>query len=301
MKKEKAALLSVASNTSLVALKIAAGILTGSISILSEALHSATDLFASLIAYASIKKAAIPADSEHPFGHGKYENLSALVESILIVAVALLIAFEAVKRSFTGEVVSLPLLALAVMGVSAVVNLLISTYLKRISKETDSIALEADAKHLSADVYSSLGVFAGILLIVITGYHAIDSLAALVVSGLILYEGISITRKSIHGLLDTVLPEDEVKVIHEVLESYSKDVKDFHELRTRKAGSERHIDLHLTVCSNERIKETHETMDNIEKELSERLPGCNVIIHPEPCSHLTDECPAGCYWDKAEG
>ena len=97
-----------------------------------------------------------------------------------------------------------------------------------------------------------------------------------------------------------MLPESEVKVIHDVLESYSKDVKDFHELRTRKAGSERHIDLHLTVCSNERIKETHETMDNIEKELSGRLSGCNVIIHPEPCSHLADQCPADCYWEKTE-
>ncbi len=300
MKKEKAALLSVVSNTILVVIKLAAGILTESISILSEALHSATDLFASFVAYASIKKATMPADSEHPFGHGKYENLSALAESILIVAAALLIAYEAVKRGFTEKMVSFPSLALAVMGISAVVNIVISTYLKRISKETDSIALEADAKHLSADVYSSLGVFAGILLIVITGYHVFDSLAALVVSGLILYEGISITRKSIHGLLDTVLPEDEVKVIHDVLESYSKDVKDFHELRTRKAGSERHIDLHLTVCSNERIKETHETMDNIEKELSGRLSGCNVIIHPEPCSHLADKCPAGCYWEKTE-
>ncbi|MDP6394392.1 MAG: cation diffusion facilitator family transporter [Desulfobacterales bacterium] len=300
MKKEKAALLSVVSNTILVVIKLAAGILTESISILSEALHSATDLFASFVAYASIKKATMPADSEHPFGHGKYENLSALAESILIVAAALLIAYEAVKRGFTEEMISFPSLALAVMGISAAVNIVISTYLKRISKETDSIALEADAKHLSADVYSSLGVFAGILLIVITGYHVFDSLAALVVSGLILYEGLSITRKSIHGLLDTVLPEDEVKVIHDVLESYSKDVKDFHELRTRKAGSERHIDLHLTVCSNERIKETHETMDNIEKELSGRLSGCNVIIHPEPCSHLADQCPAGCYWEKTE-
>jgi cation diffusion facilitator family transporter len=304
LRKQKAALLSIISNSFLVILKVAAGAMTGSVGILSEALHSATDLIASMLAFYSIRKAERPADKDHPYGHGKYENLSGLIEGILIIVAALLIVYEAFKRMLSGETISLPFLALGVMGFSAVANLFISSYLMRIAKRTESIALEADAKHLRADVYSSAGVFIGLTLVVTTGYYNIDSITATGVSLLILYEGIVITRKSIHGLLDTSLPENELTVVQETLESLSNYIKDYHDLRTRKAGSERHIDLHLTVCSHERIGETHKTMDMIERKLNERLPGSKVIIHPEPCTHHNERCPAECYWlnikEKAE-
>ncbi len=298
MKKSNVALLSVFSNSLLILIKILAYGLTGSVSVLSEAVHSGMDLLASMIAFFSIKKAESPADREHPFGHGKFENLSGFIEGSLIVLAAVLIVYEAVKKAIKGiEIVSADV-ALGVMAVSAVVNLVVSSYLMRVARKTDSLALEADAKHLKVDVYSSAGVFAGLFIIKLTGIHVIDSIVAGLISLIIVYEGYEITRRSIEGLLDRSLPEEELALIRKTLKKHSHRIKDFHSLRTRKSGSERHIDLHITVCQNEKISTTHETMDEIEQELKERLPNLKVIIHPEPCSHRSENCPEECYWNK---
>lgn len=296
MLKKRAAFISIVSNSVLVLLKAIVGYATGSVSIISEALHSGTDLAASLMAYISVIKADEPADHEHPFGHGKIENLSGMVESILIILAALTIMYEALGKILKGNTVTMPSMALAVMGVSAVVNHFVSTHIRRVSRDTDSMALEADARHLSADVYSSLGVFAGLILIVFTGYHVIDPIVAIAVSLLIFYEGAVITRRSIKDLLDSSLPDEELRVITEVLDNSDNLIKGYHDLRTRKSGSVRHINFHLTVCPNERLLDTHSTMDKIEKEIAGRLPGCNVMIHPEPCEHNSDECLHTCYW-----
>ncbi|KJR40981.1 Cation efflux protein [Candidatus Magnetoovum chiemensis] len=296
MNKRKAAFLSILSNLTLVLLKLVSGFMIGSISVISEALHSAIDMFASLVAFVSVSKAEKPADSDHPFGHGKFENLSAVIEAVLIIITAVYIIYEAAQHILSETVVSFPAAGLAVMFVSASANYFISSYLRKVAKETDSIALEADAKHLSVDVYSSLGVFAGMFLLMITGWHIIDAITAIVVGLFILIEGVMITRKSVNDLLDSALPEEEIEVIKSVIESKKNVIKGYSDLKTRKAGSERHIALHLTVCQNERIVETHKTMDNIEEELEERLNRCKVIIHPEPCVHNSEDCPVGCYW-----
>ncbi len=298
MKKSNVALLSVFSNTLLILLKVVAYLITGSISVLSEAVHSAMDLLAAMIAFFSLKKAESPADREHPFGHGKYENLSGFIEGSLIVFAALLIVYEAVKKAIKGVVIENTEVAISVMAVSTIVNLFVSSYLMKVARRTDSLALEADAMHLRVDVYSSAGVFAGLFIIKLTGIHIIDSIIAALISLIILYEGYGITRKSIEGLLDRSLPDEELEIIRQTIEKHSHRIKDFHNLRTRKSGSERHIDLHITVCQNERILTTHETMDNIEKELKARLPNLKIIIHPEPCSHRSENCPAECYWRK---
>ncbi len=301
MKKSNVALLSVFSNVLLIFLKGLAFLVTGSVSVLSEALHSGMDLIAALIAFLSLKKAERPADREHPFGHGKFENLSGFIEGALILLAALLILYEAIKRALLGAVLKSPEVALYVMALSALVNLFVSTYLIRVAKRTDSLALEADAKHLRVDVYSSAGVFAGLFIIKISGLHVIDSFVAALISTVILYEGYGITKRSVQGLLDRSLPEEELEVIRKTIEKHSHRIKDFHSLRTRKAGSERHIDLHITVCQNEKISTTHETMDEIERELKNRLPNLKVIIHPEPCSHHSENCPKECYWKRYSG
>ncbi len=293
--KQRAALLSIVSNTALVILKGTTGFLTGSVSILSEALNSATDIVASVMAYLSIRQAERPADREHPFGHGKFENLSGVVESGIIVSAALLIMYKAVKRVLYGETLSMPLLGVSVMGLSAVVKYIVSYVLYSVARRTDSIALEAEAKNLRMDVYSNLSVLGGLLIVSLTGYYFIDSLLAFGVSALIISEGFSIARRSIQSLLDISLPARELKIIHEVLDAHRDLIRDYHELRTRKAGSERHIDLHLTVCAEERIQDTHRTMDSIEHELAEKLPGAKVIIHPEPCPYTSEACPSECY------
>ncbi len=298
MRKSSAALLSIVSNTSLIAIKIGAYLVTGSISVLSEAVHSGMDLLAAMIAFYSVRKAESPADKEHPYGHGKYENLSGLIEGVLIVLAAVLIVYEAFKKAIEGFRMELPEVAMATMALSALVNLIISTMLMKIAKKTDSLALEADARHLRVDVYSSAGVFIGLLIIKLSGYFVLDSVFAGFISIIIFYEGFVITRKSIEGLLDSSLPPEEIELIKEAISKYSDRIKDFHSLRTRKSGSERHIDLHITVCRDEKIAFTHNTMDEIEKELQKRLPNVKIIIHPEPCTHYTDKCPAGCYWEE---
>jgi len=300
MKKTNAALLSIISNTALVLLKGTAGLITGSVSVLSEALNSATDIVASVMAFLSVRKAEKPADPDHPYGHGKFENMSGLVESIIIVLGAFFIMYEGVKRAISGEPLSVPLLGISVIAVSATVKISEKIVRHIGALKTDSIALEAGAKNQRMDVYSNLAVLLGLILVTLTGIYFIDTILAFVVSILIMSEAFSIARRSANGLLDISLPEDELNIIKEALDSLGIQIKAYHELRTRKAGSERHIDLHLTVCRDERIEDTHRTMDIIEDALSRRLPGCKVIIHPEPCTHFTEKCPADCYWTQVK-
>jgi len=298
--KKKAAFMSILSNSALIVLKIIAGLISGSVSIISEAIHSSIDLVAALIAYFSIKQADKPADHFHPFGHGKYENLSAFAESLLIIAAALFIIYEALERMFSGLGLTDATFGLIVMAISVVVNFFVSRYLFKIAKLTDSMALEADGKHLSADVYSSLGVFIGLSIAALTGLKILDSATAIVIACFILYEGAVLTKNSIASLLDSALPDDEVKMIKDVLKTHEHNVKNYHELRTRKSGSQRHIDLHLAVCRNETIAKVHVTMDAIEGDLSNALPNSSIMIHPEPCLHQTDNCQKDCHWNNLD-
>ncbi len=300
MNKSQAAALSIFSNTFLVIVKTAAGFLTGSVAVLSEALNSATDIVASVLAYFSIRQAEKPADTTHPFGHGKFENLSSIVESLIIMTAAVIIIYEAVVRFLKGSVIELPVIGMVVMMISGVVKFTVSGVLHRVAEREDSIALEAEARNLRMDVFTNLAVILGLILVSITDRVVFDSLLGIAVSIIIMKEGISIFRRSLAELLDRALPEEEIRVIKNVLDAHSDFIKDYHDLRTRKAGRERHIDLHLTVCQDESIAQTHKTMDSIEKEIASRLPNCNVVIHPEPCSHRSDRCPSDCYWLKVE-
>jgi cation diffusion facilitator family transporter len=297
MRKKRAALVSVASNTSLVIIKLIAGLVSGSISIISEALHSLMDLVASVIAYISVKQAAQPADEEHPFGHGKAENLSGLFEAILLIIAAGIIIYESLRRIFYDGDIRHPSFALIVMGISAVVNMIVSRYLNKVARETDSLALEADAKHLSADVYTSMGVFIGLLIVTQTGISIFDPLVAIIIAFYIAYEGIMISKKSIYGLMDVRLPDREEQLIREVLDRHKEELKNYHDLRTRKSGSERHVDFHAVLCKNSDISEIHDLMDKIEDDLQKIFPDTKVLIHPEPCDHHDeDKCPSHCYW-----
>ncbi len=182
MNKQKAALLSIFSNSILIIFKLIAGVLMGSVSVISEAIHSSIDLLASLIAFFSIKEASKAKDDEHPFGHGKYENVSGFVEALLILIAAILIIFEAIKKIVDGGKVDNVYAGIFVMLVASIVNFIISMVLLKIAKKTDSIALEADAMHLLTDVFTSLGVFGGLILLKITGWKIVDPLTALFVA-----------------------------------------------------------------------------------------------------------------------
>lgn len=283
--KAKAARLSVISNSLLVALKIGAGLLSGSISVMSEAIHSGIDLLAAIIAFFSVRLASKPADSSHEYGHGKVENISGTAEAILIIVAAIWIIAEAIAKLLGRQMVTIPTWGIVVMAISVVVNLLISRHLFQVAKATDSVALEADALHLSTDVYTSLAVLAGLVVIYFTDWHFIDPLAAMGVAALIAKAAWDMTREAFLPLVDTSLPAEEEQAIIAIIERHSADFVEFHRLRTRKAGSERYIDLHLVVPGESQIEQVHDLCELIEKDIEERFPQSEVLIHVEPSSH----------------
>ncbi|MFZ5451220.1 MAG: cation diffusion facilitator family transporter [Thermodesulfobacteriota bacterium] len=279
---QRAALISVASNTLLVAGKAVVAILSGSAALLSEALHSGLDLLAAFLSWISLKFSANPPDWEHPFGHGKLENVSAFLEGLLILAVALGVFYQAGRRLFEPVAITLAPLGLAVLAVSALVNLGVSWALKNAARRFDSVALDADAAHLATDVYTSLGAMIGLLGYQLTGHHLFDTVAALGVGLIILWIGLKVTHQGIHGLLDTRLPQHEEVLVRELVAATSP-VLELKELKSRKAGPVRYLNLTLVVCRWDNLEEIHALCDKLEAQIQSRFPGALVFIHPEPC------------------
>lgn len=281
----RAALISIFSNAVLVALKLIVGVITGSLSILSEAFHSAVDLLASFIAWLSIRESLKPPDEKHPYGHGKLENISGAIEAGLIFAAALGIIYESAHKLLKGaELFSLDL-GIGVMVISMTTNFFISGYLMRTARKYDSRALEADAWHLKTDVYTSAGVLAGLIIVRITGVNLLDPLFAIGVAAFIIKAAYDITKKSFMELIDERLPDHEIKMIEGIIDRHDREhsyLMGYHDLRSRKSGSHRHIDLHLVVCPDRTIKDVHDLCDKIEVDICKELPNSTVIIHPEP-------------------
>lgn len=281
--KSKTVIISIFSNTFLIVLKIIVGIITSSISIISEAIHSFVDLLAAIIAYFSVKESEKPPDATHKFGHGKFENLSGFLEAGLVFLISIGIVYFAINKiiSKSFEVENLDA-GIAVMFVSGILNFFVSRKLYKVAKETDSLAIEADALHLSADVYTSIGVFVGLILIRITDLHILDPIIAILVAIFIMKAAYSLTKNSIGGLVDIKLSEEEEITIKKIIsEHYSKFVE-FHNFRTRKSGSERHIDLHLVMEKNITLNDAHEFCDHLEEDIKKELPNCTIVIHIEP-------------------
>jgi cation diffusion facilitator family transporter len=286
--------LSVYSNFALVALKIVSGALMGSVAVLSEALHSAIDLLAALIARYSVKMSAEPADREHRYGHGKYENLSGLIEGSLIFIAAAWIIYQAIDKllrpSIQNETYYDFLLAgILIMGVSAGVNFFVSRKLMKVAKRTESLALEADAFHLTTDVLTSVGVFIALGLIQIGMPLWLDPAVAVAVAAFIIHAAYDITRRSTEGLLDKSLPETEIRLIERVIRDH-EHILNYHKLRARKMGSERQIDVHMIVSRNLSVKEGHDVVDHLEHEIKKELPRSSMIIHIEPCDANCARC-----------
>lgn len=276
-----AATLSVASNSTLVVLKLVVGFLSGSVSIIAEGIHSANDLIAALIAFISVRISEQPPDEEHPYGHGKAESISAAAEAILIVGAAVWIVIEAVRRLLKPEPVEHLGIGVAVMGISVVLNIMVSRYLFRVAREEDSPALEADAHHLATDVYTSMGVVAGLAVTGLTGWHIVDPLMAIGVAMLILKIGLGLTMKSLHHLMDAQLPTAEVSRIEGILNGETR-IHSWHNLRTRKSGSTRHIDLHIVFRNDATLLEAHQVADELEKRIAQEMAPAHVVIHVDP-------------------
>jgi len=281
--KMRAAGLSVASNSLLILLKIIAGALTGSVAILTEAVNSTLDLIASLVTFFSVRKADEPADEEHRYGHEKMENLAAAIEGMLILVGSGVIVFEAVRRLAMGGRVERVGVGIGVVAVSALANLVLSTYLGRVARATDSPALAGDAAHLRTDAYTSVGVLTGLALVQITGAEWVDPVVALLVGGLIVRAGTRLLRSSSRVLVDEALPEAELAVIREELLAFGpRGILGYHKLRTRSAGARRYVDLHVQFRSGTTLEEAHATAHDLQDGISARLPNADVLIHLEP-------------------
>ncbi len=308
-KKSSVAALSVASNSVLVVFKLIVGLLIGSVSVLSEAIHSGMDLIAALIAFFAVRIAGRAADEEHPFGHTKVENISAAVEALLIFAAAIWIIFEAVQKLIHPRPLQTVSWGIGIMLVSTIANLIVSQRLFKVGKETDSAALIADGWHLRTDVYTSAGVMVGLGIIwlgskLFPGLNLswIDPLAAIAVAGLIIHAAYDLTRRAIQDLVDQSMPVEEKEWMENYLSSLYPTVRSFHRLRTRKAGATRFINLHLALDSNLTVAESHSIGDKIVADFKLHFPhDVDVIVHIEPCDGAcSPACESGCLLSQEE-
>jgi len=272
--------LSIISNTLLIILKLLSGLISGSVSIISEAIHSSMDLIAAIIAFFSVRVSDNPPDSRHPYGHGKIENISGVIEALLIFIAAAWIIIEAVKKLF-GDKIELDSIYIGsiVMIISAIVNTIVSRKLYKVARETNSVALEADALHLKTDVFTSLGVALGLILIMITGINWLDPVVAILVALFIIRESYHLLKKAFTPLLDTAWANDEIIELEKTLKSL--DVS-YHDLRTRVAGNYRFIDIHVEIPEEVSVGNAHIYCDKIENELSHYYKNLTVTIHVEP-------------------
>ena len=281
--KTRAAAVSIVSNSCLIVLKVAAGLVTGSVGILSDAVHSLMDLIASLIAWASVRKADAPADASHRYGHEKLEDLAAGAQALLLLVGALFIAVEAIRRLINGGVVGSIGVGIAVTGVAAAVNLIVSTYLERTGRATGSTALHATAADLRTDAVVSLGVLVSLVVVKLTGAHWLDPMVGLVVAAAISRTGARILIDASRRLADEALPPDELAALQQVVASFVGDeVVGYHDLRARHVGSNHQVDLHLQFAAGTSLERAHYVSHQLQDAIVDRLPGTTVLVHLEP-------------------
>jgi len=273
---------SVAAALVTMALKGAAAWMTGSLGLLSDALESFVNLGAALVALVSLRIAVREPDEKHPFGYTKAEYFSSAVEGGLILVASIAIVAAAIPRLISPQPLSHFDVGILISLVAAAVNLGTALVLLRAAKRHDSIALEADGYHLLTDVWTSIGVVAGVGATVLTGWLALDPLIAIAVAVHIAFTGVKVLRRSVLGLMDRALPEPDMERIREILQPYRARGLDYHALRTRRAGRMRLVDMHLLVPGAMTVREAHRVADEIEGRIREALPGSAVLTHLEP-------------------
>jgi cation diffusion facilitator family transporter len=288
--KEGAAKLSIFAVSLLIAMKVAASIVTGSIAIRADAIHSAIDLFGVIVGYIGIRISTKPPDERHPFGHGKAENIAGVVIAGLIFIAAGTIAYQAISRLISGAAVELVTIGIYVTAAALAINLAVSWYALRVARATDSLALEATARDMFADVLSSGAVLVGLILVRLTGIAILDPIVALLVAAIIIRTAYLTMKKSFGGLMDIKLPQAEEDEIIACIREHSDLIAGFHNIRTRKAGSQRYIDFHLVVSKHLSVEQAHQLCDKIELEIENRLSDTSVTIHVEPCDGNCEQC-----------
>ncbi len=291
-----AARLSIVTASGLAILKLVAGLFTGSLAVLTSAIDSLLDILMSGINFMAIHHAEQPADEQHPYGHGKFETLATIFQAIIIAASGVWIVYEAIQRIIEASPIKQTGIGVAVMSISTVASFMISRHLRRVAKETDSSALKADSLHFSMDVYTNLALLIGLILISQFDLPWLDPVMSILVAVYILFESLRLLRHGMRDILDEQLPETVRHEIEELINDHKDELFDFHNLRTRRAGSQKLIDFHLTVCKHLSVEEAHDVTEYIEKKIGEKITGTDVTIHVEPCRRHDcpgrEECPA---------
>jgi cation diffusion facilitator family transporter len=295
--KKNTAWLSIASNTFLTVLKLIAGVVTGSVSIMSEGAHSAIDLLASIIATFSVYTADRPPDKTHPYGHEKIENVSGVIEGSLIFIAAAWIISEAIEKLLHGVELKHLGPGVLLMAISAGLNFIVATLLKRSAIANRSVALEADAMHLYTDVYTSLGVFIGLSIITLAdriwgiSISWVDPVIAICVALLIVFTAYKITIKSFLPLIDAAASSEDLAVINKIMDDFSQRGVDFHKLRTRQAGGSLYVDLHMGCRPGISLEQGHSVSHELKARIEQSLAGAKVLVHVEPseCIELLPE------------
>lgn len=276
-------------------IKVVVGVVTSSISIWAQAVDSSLDIFAVVITFLTVGFSARPADKEHPFGHGKAEDIAAGVQTIFLFVAAGLIVYSAIRRIIGDTTVQLTEAGIAVMLVSMIVSILLSRHLFRVARATGSVALEGNANNITSDIYSTAGVLAGLTIVRLGhlfGAHldVIDPILALLVSILILRATYRVGRIALEGLVDFRLPQADEETLMATILEHSGQLVGVHEVRTRRSGSHKYIDLHLVMPKGASVEEAHEMCDHLEKDIEKRLQNANVTIHVEPCDIECQQC-----------
>lgn len=288
-KKIFAAKLSISTALSLSVLKFIVGFMTGSMAVLSSAIDSMLDILMSGVNFLAIRHAEQPADENHAYGHGKFETMAALIQSLVIGGSGVWILIESIRRILTGSAPGKIGNGVIVLAISVVASWLISRYLVKVANETDSSALRADSLHFAMDVYTNLALTAGLVLMYFFHIPWLDALLSLLVGCFILNEAIKLARHAMNDVLDAQLPEPLIQQIERVIEEHGGHMYDCHNLRTRKSGSTKIIDFHLTVCKNLTVDESHQITEVLEHEIEEAISNSDITIHVEPCRK--PECP----------
>jgi len=289
LKKIRAARLSVVTASLLTLIKLVTGITTGSMAVLASAVDSVLDILMSSINFYAIKKAEEPADECHPFGHGKYETLATLIQAFVIAISGSWIIFEAARRLIQGSELRSIEGGVVVLVISIFASFAISRYLRMIAKQTDSSALEADSLHFSMDVYTNAALAGGLLIIQFTGLTHIDPILSILVGGYIIVEAFKLVRHGMRDVLDAELPPAVLDNVNRLLDDFRENLVDYRNLRTRRAGSQKFMDLEMIVCRHMSLEDAHEIADELENKIKAEITGSDITIHLEPC--MRGDCP----------
>ncbi len=275
-------ILSVCSNFVIVVLKLIVGFFTGSVAVISEGIHSSMDLFASVITFFSIRISNQPADEDHPYGHGKAENIAGTIETLLIFVAGIWIIVESVNKLLNPHEIRFPALGIAVMLFGAIVNIIVSRIIKRAAIKANSVAMKSNALHLYTDVFTSLGIALSLFLVYITGWLWLDPVIAILTAFYIMYEAFKLLKESFPPLMDRRLSDNEEEAIKKIILAHKNKFIEFHDFRSRRAGAEEYIDFHLVVSSTMTIESAHSLCDEIEAEIMNFYAKAEVLIHLEP-------------------